>query len=336
MAILMTAIAFPTICWFFYQDYLDTELQMGSDPIVFHVPPSTNLSLVAAELNQMGVLKYPRLFVWHARINDQTLVQTGEYLLEAGLTPRTLLEKFNSGDVRHFSATFPEGITFASMRARLEADPYLFADTRGLENRELLELLGAQVTHPEGWFYPDTYVYPRGFRVSLILKQAHERMSSVLAEAWASRDVGLPLESPYEMLILASIVEKETGVASERPEIAGVFVRRLQRNMRLQTDPTVIYALGEDYDGNIRRSDLGFDSPYNTYVYSGLPPTPIALPGADAIWAVAQPASGDSLYFVARGDGSHYFSSTLEEHNEAVRRFQIENRTQNYRSSPAN
>lgn len=336
MAMLMSAVAFTTICWLFYQDYLDTELHIGSESIVFHVPPSTNLSLIATELDQMGVLEYPRLFVWHARFKDQTLVQTGEYILEQGLTPQTLLQKFNSGDVRVFRATFPEGITFASMRARLEADPYLSADTQGLEDTELLELLGAQITHPEGWFYPDTYVYPRGFRVSRILKQAHERMNAVLAEAWESRDLGLPLESPYEMLILASIVEKETGVASERAEIAGVFVRRLQRNMRLQTDPTVIYALGENYDGNIRRRDLAYDSPYNTYVYSGLPPTPIALPGADAIRAVAQPASGDSLYFVARGDGSHYFSSTLEEHNEAVRRFQIENRSPNYRSSPAN
>lgn len=332
---LMTAVAFPTICWFLYQEYLDTQLDVGPDPIMFHVPPNTNLSLIASELNQMGVLDYPRLFVWHARLTDQTLVQTGEYQLDQGLTPQTLLEKFNSGDVRLFSATFPEGITFATMRERLEADPNLVADTRGLNDEALKALLGIQVEHFEGLFYPDTYVYPKGFPVSRILKQAYERMNAVLEEAWAIRDVGLPLQSPYDMLILASIVEKETGVASERAEIAGVFIRRLQRNMRLQTDPTVIYALGENYDGNIRRSDLSYDSPYNTYVYGGLPPTPIALPGGDAIRAVAQPAPGDSLYFVAKGDGSHYFSSTLQEHNEAVRRFQIEQRAPNYRSAPS-
>jgi len=332
----MSSVIFPAICWFLYQNYLRTELEIGPEPIVFHVPANTNLSLIADELYQMGVLEYPRLFVWHAQLNNQTLVQTGEYQLEQGLIPNTLLEMFNNGEVRIHSATFPEGTTFADMRARLEAEPYLTADTRGMDNQALLQQLGVQIDHPEGWFYPDTYVYPRGFPVSRILKQAHERMRNVLEDAWSSRDVGLPLESSYEMLILASIVEKETGVARERPEIAGVFIRRLQRNMRLQTDPTVIYALGEKYDGNIRRSDLSFDSPYNTYVYRGLPPTPIALPGEAAIRAVAQPAHGDSLYFVAKGDGSHYFSSTLEEHNEAVRRYQIERRSETYRSAPSN
>ena len=177
--------------------------------------------------------------------------------------------------------------------------------------------------HPEGQLFPDTYAYPRGTHALHVVKRAYARMQTILGEEWAQREEGLPLTTPYEALILASIVEKETGLAAERPEIAGVFVRRLRKGMKLQTDPTVIYGMGAAFDGNIRRSDLTTDTPYNTYVRTGLPPTPIALPGRDAIHAALHPAAGDSLYFVAKGDGGHAFSATLEEHNRAVRRYQL-------------
>lgn len=334
MAAIMVAIVMPPLCWILYQNYLKEPLDLGAEPIAFNVPQGSNLSMVANELSQMGVLKYPRLLVWHARWKDATLIQSGEYQLEAGLTPRYILEKFNSGDVRTYSSTFPEGIRFTDMRSQLEANSILLADTRGLTDAELIAMLGLEIDSLEGWFYPDTYVFSRNTKVSEILIQAHERVRDLLEKEWSQRDIGLPLESPYEALILASLVEKETGVGYERPMIAGVFVRRLQKGMKLQTDPTVIYAMGDEYDGNIRRSDLSIDSPYNTYKYKGLPPTPIALAGGDAIRAVMHPAEGEALYFVAKGDGSHYFSSTLAEHNAAVQEYQVKKRATNYRSAP--
>ena len=188
---------------------------------------------------------------------------------------------------------------------------------------ELMQRIGIEDDNPEGWLFPDTYLFDRGTSDVEILSRAHRRMREVLDEEWAKREQGLPLETPYQALTLASIVEKETGLASERPQIAGVFVRRLQKGMKLQTDPTVIYGMGDDFDGNIRREDLTRPTPYNTYVIQGLPPTPIALPGREAINAVLHPADGDALYFVARGDGSHHFSATLDEHNCAVRHYQL-------------
>mgnify|MGYP000117690741 FL=1 len=202
-----------------------------------------------------------------------------------------------------------------------------------LSNQEIEKLLGLEATsHLEGQFYPDTYNFHKGDSDLDILKRAHNRLKTILGEEWAARQKDLPLESAYEALILASIIEKETGVPEERPEIAGVFVRRLQKKMRLQTDPTVIYGLGDNYQGNITRKHLRQDTIYNTYRISGLPPTPIALVGRAAIHAALNPKPGKSLYFVAKGDGSHYFSATLEEHNKAVRKFQLKRRS-DYRSS---
>ncbi len=336
-SLLLTAIVLP-LSLALYNSYLDEPLNLGTDDLLFNVPPGASLMLVAEELEQIGALPHANLLIVHARVADKTLIRAGEYRLEPGLTPRTLLEKLNSGAVQSHSITFPEGIRFSDMRRELEENRLLFADTQGMSDAELAELLGMDSelgeTSLEGWFYPDTYVYVRGTRVSEILKLAHSRTVELLHHHWKERDTGLPLANPYEALILASLVEKETGVASERAEIAGVFVRRLQQDMKLQTDPTVIYALGESYDGNIRRTDLQHESPYNTYRYRGLPPTPIALVGEAALIAALHPADGDALYFVARGDGSHYFSDGLREHNNAVRRFQIENRSDSYRSAP--
>jgi len=228
----------------------------------------------------------------------------------------------------------PEGFSFKQIRQRLETDQNLKADTLAMSESELIDYLALDVDDLEGWFYPDTYIYSNQTKVSLILKQAYQRMNEELEQAWQTKEANLPLKNAYEALILASIVEKETGVGYERPEIAGVFMRRLNLGMRLQTDPTVIYAMGDRYQGNIRRSDLSIDSPYNTYRVHGLPPTPIASAGRAALDAVMQPNKGNALYFVGKGDGSHYFSATLEEHNRAVREYQIENRSENYRSSP--
>lgn len=335
LALLMVALVMPPLTWHLYQGYLDEPLALDSESMVFNIPPRSNLGLAASELAELGYLKYPKLLVWHARLQDKTLVQVGEYQLDKGITPRQLLEKLNNGEVLTFSITIPEGLRFSEIRKILEANPNLAADTGGLNESEIIERLNLDIDHLEGWFYPDTYVYARNTRVSDIILQACRQMRTLLEKVWASRDAGLPIETSYEALILASIVEKETGVAYERPEIAGVFTRRLQKNMKLQTDPTVIYAMGNTYKGNIRRSDLSIDSPYNTYKYKGLPPTPIASPGLAALEAVAHPADGNTLYFVAKGDGSHYFSSTLEQHNKAVREFQIEKRKANYRSAPA-
>lgn len=335
LALLMVAVVMPPLTWFLYQNYLNQPLKLDSESMVFRIPARSNLVLVASEMGELNYLKYPRLLVWHAQLTDSTLIQAGEYRLEQGITPKSLLEKFNSGEVITFSSTVPEGWSFSEMRQLLESNPNLLADTAELSEQQLIEYLGLNIESLEGWFYPDTYVYARNTRVSTILIQAHQRMSALLAQTWAGRDAGLPFESAYEALILASIVEKETGAAYERPEIAGVFVRRLQKGMKLQTDPTVIYAMGDAYSGNIRRSDLSIDSPYNTYRYRGLPPTPIAAVGEAALQAAMHPAAGEALYFVAKGDGSHYFSSTLEEHNQAVRDFQINRRAADYRSAPA-
>ncbi|MBC6428850.1 MAG: endolytic transglycosylase MltG [Cellvibrionales bacterium] len=334
--ILLTALTLltATAAWVFHQRFMDAPLPLAT-PITIEVPPASTLWSVARKLKAKGALNHPCLLIWHAQWHGQSLIQAGEYRLEPGLTPRGLLRKLGSGAVLTYTRTFPEGIRFARMRADLEADLRLTADTKDLTDPQLIARLGLEVAHLEGWFYPDTYRFARHTQVSAILKRAHRQMRQTLQEEWQNRRPDLPLASPYEALILASLIEKETAVPAERATIAGVFIRRLQQGMRLQTDPTVIYALGTAYDGNLRRRDLNVDSPYNTYRYPGLPPTPIALPGRAAIAAALNPAAGDSLYFVARGDGSHHFSATLAEHNRAVRKYQIEKRRQDYRSTPA-
>lgn len=333
LAAFIVLLVMPPLSWFLYKSYLSTPL-LNETTVRFNVPSQSNLVMVASELSQMGYLQYPKLLVLHAKLEESTLVQAGEYYFKPGMTPEQLLVKLNSGEVINYSTTLPEGFSFKQIRQRLENNPNLIPDTQGKNEAELIEYLGIDIERLEGWFYPDTYVYSSNTKVSTILKQAHQKMRAELDTAWAARDTGLPFDRPYEALILASIVEKETGVGYERPEIAGVFMRRLQIGMRLQTDPTVIYAMGDSYVGNIRRSDLAIDSPYNTYKNHGLPPTPIAAAGKAALEAVMHPTEGTTLYFVGKGDGSHYFSTTLEEHNKAVREFQIENRSSNYRSTP--
>lgn len=331
---LMAAVIAVPLGWFFYQDYLQTEIGFADEGIVFTVPENSNLYSVTRELSLAGYLKYPNLLVWHARWQKLTDIKTGEYRFPADATPESLLEILNDGDVVQYSHTLIEGRTLAEILQAMHQDSRISATLVGKTSDEIVEAVQMDVTHPEGWFYPDTYAFSRDTSDVAILRQAHLRMQEVLAEEWAKRVDGLPLETAYEALILASIVEKETGAAHERPEIAGVFVRRLNAGMRLQTDPTIIYGLGEEFDGNLTRKHLTTDGPYNTYRNGGLPPTPIAAAGRAAINAALNPADGEALYFVARGDGTHAFSATLDEHNRAVQEFQIQRRAKNYRSSP--
>jgi UPF0755 protein len=239
------------------------------------------------------------------------------------MTPSGLLDLLNSGEVLLHSITFIEGSTFGDMRKALAQDPSIASTYATRSPEDVMRALGQPDVHPEGQFFPDTYRYPRNTTDIELLGMAFRRMQQELARAWESRAKDLPLAGQYEALILASIIEKETALDTERPQIAGVFIERLRRGMRLQTDPTVIYGMMATYDGNIRRADLKRDTPYNTYTRAGLPPTPIALPGLDSIRAAVQPASTGALFFVAtgNGDGSHHFSRTLAEHNAAVKRY---------------
>lgn len=300
------------------------------------VPPGSTPARVFFGLEQRGVIErasWVRRY-WQWQMPD-TILQVGEYRLAPGMTVRQLLSQLQRGEVVQRSVTLVEGWSFSQFRTALaSAERLQHSLPDDWSNSRVMAELELEHDHPEGLFFPDTYQYTLGMSDRDILLRAYQRMQQELEAAWAQRAEGLPIETPYEALILASIIEKETGVPHERGEIAGVFTRRLQKGMRLQTDPTVIYGMGEDWQGNIRRSDLRRPTPYNTYTIDGLPPTPIAMPGRDSLLAAVNPTPGKSLYFVARGDGSHVFSSTLQEHNQAVRHFQILRRAPNYRSSP--
>ncbi|OQX34605.1 MAG: aminodeoxychorismate lyase, partial [Candidatus Sedimenticola endophacoides] len=247
----------------------------------------------------------------------------GEYDIPHGTTPETLIALLVSGRVKSYSLTVIEGWTFSQLLELLAGEEAIRQTFEGVGPAEIMQRIGHPEEHPEGRFLADTYHFPRGTTDLAFLKRAYQAQADLLASEWQRRDPELPLDAPYAALIFASIIEKETGVASERARIAGVFVRRLRKGMKLQTDPTVIYGMGKRYNGNIRKRDLLEDTPYNTYVHRGLPPTPIALPGADAIHAALHPSDGKALYFVAKGNGEHHFSATLEEHNRAVRKYQL-------------
>lgn len=295
-----------------------------TEPLEFIVEPGSTLTAVARLLEARGVLEYPRVWTTHARMHGHAQsIRAGEYRIEPGATPASVLEQLVQGDVILREITIVEGWTFRDLRRALANHAELDHSLAGATDAEVMERVGSPGLHPEGQFFPDTYRFARGTPDLDLLRIAHAAMQTRVQAAWEARADGLPLESAYEALTLASIVEKETGLVSERPRIAGVFVRRLRTGMRLQSDPTVIYGIGASYDGNIRRRDLQADSPYNTYTRRGLPPTPIAMPGEGALKAVTQPDDSGALFFVATGDpdGSHYFSKTLDEHNAAVKRF---------------
>lgn len=313
---------------------LSNELQLDSkNRYLFTIEKGTNLKRVNDELSHKKILSSAFLVTSWARVLNKHQVKAGDYWISSSDTAKTLMEKFGQGDIAQHSITFPEGWSFNEWLSKLAEIPQ-FAVINDLNHRQLLDQAGIDLYHPEGWFFPDTYYYSKNTTIFTLLKQAHKRMRAELDIAWKSKDDNLPYTTSYEALIMASIIEKETGQANERTEISGVFVRRLKQGMRLQTDPTVIYGMGDDYDGNIRLRDLRAYNPYNTYRIEGLPPTPIAMPGLASIEAALHPKSGSSLYFVARGDGSHHFSDTISEHQEAVRKFQVEQRVKNYQSTP--
>jgi UPF0755 protein len=298
-------------------------LPMASDRVEFRVPAGAGVRSIAQIAQSAGVGVQPDAMVAAARITGTASdLRAGRYAVERGITLAGLLAKLKAGDVLREKLTVVEGITYRELRALLASSSELKPESAKLSNAELLKAVGANEPHPEGLFAPDTYVYDPGTSDLDVLRQAYRRQMKWLQDAWDARGPELPYKTPYEALIMASIVEKETGQPSEREQIAGVFVNRLRLGMLLQTDPTVIYGLGEKFDGNLRKRDLVTDTPYNSYTRAGLPPTPIALPGRASIEAALKPAKTSALYFVARGDGTSQFSSTLSEHNRAVDRYQ--------------
>jgi len=305
--------------------FLHSPMRPGSvERMTYTIEPGTSVSTVARDLGESGVLDRPLYFRLVARVTGASRhIQAGEYVFSTDMTPYRLLQKFVAGDVKTYDLTVIEGWTFAEMMAAIRKHEAIRHTLGGLDAAAIMKRLGHSGEHAEGRFFPDTYHFPRGTRDVELLQRSYERMKTVLADEWGEREEGLPLDSAYDALILASIVERETGVPEERPRIAGVFVERLEQGMRLQTDPTVIYGLGEEFDGDLRFRDLRKDTPYNTYTRAGLPPTPIALPSRAAIHAAVHPDRRGELYFVSTGNGRHVFSRTLEEHNKAVVKYQL-------------
>ncbi len=303
--------------------YAGSELPMERSPVTLELRAGSSLKTVAGQLAAAGVLQQPELFVLFARLHGEAgNLKAGNYELARPLTPLNLLQRMTRGDVTQASITFVEGWTFRQMRKVLREHPKVRQETGDLTETELLQKLEIVEPLGEGWFFPDTYHFGEGTSDLKILRRAHQLMLRHLDQEWGRRAPDLPLKSPAEALILASIVEKETGRAEERGMVAAVFINRLRIGMRLQTDPTVIYGMGEAFDGNIRKRDLTTDTPYNTYTRAGLPPTPIAMPGLDALRATLNPASSNAMYFVSRGDGTSKFSRTLAEHERAVTQYQ--------------
>jgi UPF0755 protein len=330
--VLVAALALGLVAWKLYSA-LEQPLQL-SETHTLEVKPGDTPSGLFQNLEREGLLDdsfWLRLH-WRLNLSGQTL-HSGEYRLLQGMTARDMVGLWQRGEVVQHTLTIVEGWNFRQVRAALEALPTIQQTLRNMSDSEVMARLGQAGLHPEGRFFPDTYSFTRGVTDLELLQRAFSRLETVLAEEWQQRSEGLPYQDAYQALIMASIIEKETGVPSERGEIAGVFVRRLERGMLLQTDPTVIYGMGERYQGRITRKDLRRPTPYNTYTNAGLPPTPIAMVGREAIHAALHPVAGKSLYFVARGDGSHVFSDSLSEHNRAVREYQLQRRA-DYRSSP--
>ena len=305
--------------WYVHQ----RPLPMTSDRIEFRVPAGAGVRAIAQSARAAGIGVQADTMVVAARLTGATAnLRAGRYAVERGITLAGLLDKLKAGDVLREKLTVVEGITFRELRALLASATELKQESGSMSNADLLKAVGASETHPEGLFAPDTYVYDPGTSDLDILRQAYRRQMKLLQDAWDARAPDLPYKSPYEALIMASIVEKETGQPSERGMIAGVFVNRLKLGMLLQTDPTIIYGIGEKFDGNLRKRDLVTDGPYNSYTRAGLPPTPISLPGRASIEAALKPANTKALYFVSRGDGTSHFSGSLGEHNRAVDKYQ--------------
>jgi UPF0755 protein len=320
VVVLLACAGVAALLWQWYRQ----PLPIRDERVEITVPPGASARAIAEALRARGVDVNADLFVVAARLAEVTRqLRAGRYEFTRGMRLVDVIERLRRGETLKEKLTIVEGWTFREMRAALAAQPQLRRDSERLTDAQVLAAVGAAEPHPEGLFAPDTYVFDAGSSDLELLRQAYRAQQARLARAWAERGADSPLKSPYEALILASIVEKETGQAAERARIAGVFVNRLRIGMLLQTDPTVIYGLGEKFDGNLRKRDLTTDTPYNTYTRAGLPPTPIALPGAASIEAALKPEVTRALYFVARGDGTSQFSESLADHNRAVARYQL-------------
>ena len=319
---LLLCVAFAAVAgygWWWSQQ----ALALKSSPVDFRIEPGSSLRSAIGQIQAAGVTVDTNALLLLARLGKaETAIKDGSYSVTQGVTPLTLLEKLVEGKVTQGEATLVEGWTFRQWRARLDNHPDLRHDAAGLSEQEIIQRLGLNLPRFEGWLLPDTYLFDKQSSDLDLLARAHRAMQARLAAEWTARAPGLPYRSPEEALVMASIVEKETGRAADRGLVAAVFVNRLRKGMLLQTDPTVIYGIGEAFDGNLRKRDLQTDTPYNTYTRAGLPPTPISMPGAASLRAALNPPPSDALYFVARGDGSSQFSRTLDEHNNAVNRYQ--------------
>lgn len=311
------------LIWAGMHNHLILKKPVVLEQTVFEIRKGDSLEAICRRLLQQQINVNPFWFKLFAHWNNlDHMLKAGEYVLPKGYTSAEILQLFNEGKTRKYSITFPEGWSFKQIIQAVNNNPNLQHTLNDKEFKDLMGYIGSDKRHPEGLFFPDTYFFEKNSTDTELLKRAHDKMLSVLNEEWQKRDAELPLENPYQALILASIVEKETAAVEERKQIAGVFTRRLKRGMLLQTDPTVIYGMGDDYHGDIRYKDLRQPTAYNTYINGGLPPTPIAMPGKEAIVAALHPDDGDSLYFVSRGNGRHAFSSTLSEHEKYVDRYQ--------------
>jgi len=312
---------------FQFIQFRDQPLAIDQDVIVFEIAPGSHIRSVAKKLSDRHLITDEWLFIILAKVDDvETKIKAGEYQIKKGTSVRELLHIFVKGRSVQYRQSIIEGRNFAEMLKDISNNDKLTHTLVHKTGEQIMAELGLPDVHYEGQFLPDTYAFLKGSSDLEFLKRAHKAMKITLAKEWEGRDKDLPLKTPYEALILASIIEKETGVAFERPLISAAFMTRLRKNMRLQTDPTIIYGMGKNYHGNIRYKDLREDTPYNTYVHKGLTPTPIAMPGLLSIKAALHPAKSDAIYFVAKGDGTHYFSKTLKEHNAAVRKYQLKGR----------
>lgn len=318
---IFVAIVLVGAYWLFR--FASEPLALSASPLDFSIVPGTSLRLASQQMSDAGLGFSPWRFTLLARLaGKSTEIKAGSYEVANGVTPWGLLAKLTRGDVSQADIVFVEGKTFRQFRAQLDAHTELRHDTAGLTDAQVLAQIGASESHPEGLLFPDTYLFSKKSSDLEVMRRAYRAMRSRLEQEWAKRADNLPLATPYEALIMASIVEKETGRAADREHVSAVFTNRLRARMLLQTDPTVIYGLGERYDGSLRKRDLTTDTPYNTYTRAGLPPTPIAMPGLASLQAALHPAPSPMLYFVARGDGSSQFSGSLEEHNRAVAKYQ--------------
>ena len=317
--LLLLAVAAAGAAWW----WTTQPLSLAAEKVEISVPQGASTRAAAAKAVEGGVQTHPDLLGWYFRLagREQT-IKPGDYAVTRGMTPRELLDKLVRGDRIVLTLTLVEGWTFRQFREALAKADHLRHDSAALSPAEIMKTLGKPGVAAEGRFFPDTYHYFKTASDIDLLRQSMTLMDRRLQAAWDARAPGLPLKNADEALVLASIVEKETGQAADRPEVAGVFINRLRIGMRLQTDPTVIYGLGDKFDGDLKRSHLTADTPYNTYTRAGLPPTPIAMPGKASLMAAVQPAQTKALYFVARGDGSSHFSESLGEHNRAVDKYQ--------------